>query len=69
MGCKVLAYDLYLSDEAIAMGVEYVNTIEELLPLCHIVTLHCPLNESTTHLMDERRLRVRSIIPLDPVCS
>ena len=69
MGCKVLAYDLYLSDEAIAMGVEYVDTIEELLQLCHIVTLHCPLNESTTHLMDERRLRVRSIIPLDPVCS
>ena len=25
MGCKVLAYDLYLSDEAIAMGVEYVD--------------------------------------------
>ena len=55
MGCEVLAYDLFQSKEAIEMGVKYVDTVEELLPKCQIVTLHCPLMDDTypvsyTHL-------------------
>ena len=38
------------------MGITYVDTVEELLPQCHIVTLHCPLNDSTHHLINAERL-------------
>jgi D-lactate dehydrogenase len=36
------------------MGIPYYP-LEELLPMCDIVTLHCPLLPSTYHLMDARR--------------
>lgn len=53
MGCEVLAYDVFQSKEAIAMGVKYVDTVQELLPRCQIVSLHCPLTDDTYHLMDD----------------
>ena len=55
MGCEVLAYDVFQSKEAIAMGVKYVDTVQELLPRCQIVSLHCPLTDDTYHLMDAER--------------
>jgi D-lactate dehydrogenase len=58
MGCEVLAYDLFQSKEAIEMGVTYVDTVEELLPKCQIVTLHCPLMDDTYHLMNDEKFNL-----------
>ena len=58
MGCEVLAYDLFQSKEAIEMGVKYVDTVEELLPKCQIVTLHCPLMDDTYHLMNDEKFNL-----------
>ncbi|GGN30981.1 D-lactate dehydrogenase [Actinoplanes campanulatus] len=54
-GCRVLAYDPYPGDEAIAAGARYVP-LETLLAESDIVTLHCPLTPETYHLIDERRI-------------
>lgn len=54
-GCRVLAYDPYPSVEARHAGAEYV-TLEELLEVSHIVTLHCPLTPDTHHLIDQKRI-------------
>lgn len=58
MGCEVLAYDLFQSKEAIEMGVKYVDTVEELLPKCQIVSLHCPLMDDTYHLMNDEKFNL-----------
>jgi len=52
MGCRVLAYDVRQSPEALAAGyVEYVS-LEELLREAQLVSLHCPLNDATYHLIN-----------------
>lgn len=48
-GCKVLGYDVYPKE---LPGVSNVG-LEELLSQSDIVTLHCPLIESTKGLMNE----------------
>ena len=50
-GCRVVAYDRRESDEAKALGVEYVSK-EELLRESDIVALHCPLTPETHHMID-----------------
>lgn len=51
-GMKVLAYDVFQSPEFTAIGGEYVSTLEQLLPRCHIVSLHAPLIESTKNMIN-----------------
>ena len=50
-GCKVLAFDPQESEELKAAGVQY-RSMNELLPACDIISLHCPLNEHTRYLID-----------------
>ncbi len=50
-GCRVLAYDTVQNDASKAVGVHYV-TLDELYRDSDIVTLHCPLNQQTHHLID-----------------
>jgi D-lactate dehydrogenase len=50
-GCKVLAYDPVRRPECECLDVNYVG-LAELLERSDIVTLHCPLNEATRHLID-----------------
>ena len=50
-GCKVLAYDIKPNEELKRSGVEYVE-LETLLKASDIISLHCPLNEHTHHLID-----------------
>lgn len=51
-GCRVLAHDPYPSEQARALGVEYVS-LAELYRQCDIVTIHCPLTPETHHLIDD----------------
>jgi D-lactate dehydrogenase len=50
-GCKVLAHDLYPNDECKALGVIYV-ALDELLAQSDIISLHCPLNDKTRHMIN-----------------
>ena len=52
IGCNVLAYDLYQNPKVLEMGVQYLS-MEELLPKCDIITLHCPLLPSTYHMINK----------------
>lgn len=54
---KILYNDLRrnerLEDE---VGATFVSPLEALIPQCDFLSLHCPLNAQTEHLIDERRL-------------
>lgn len=50
-GCKVIAYDLYPSEALKELGVNYTS-FDELVRSANIISLHCPLNEETHHLMN-----------------
>ncbi|GAB7358978.1 hypothetical protein MBLNU230_g5052t1 [Neophaeotheca triangularis] len=54
-GCRVLAFDVVESEVLkTEVGGSYVG-LEELLAQSDVVSLHCPLLESTRHLMDDER--------------
>lgn len=50
-GCKLLAHDVYENDDFKALG-EYVD-LDRLLRESDIISLHCPLLESTKHIMND----------------
>ncbi|KAK9905506.1 hypothetical protein WJX75_001127 [Coccomyxa subellipsoidea] len=51
-GSRVIAYDIYESEEVRALGVEYMSK-EELLQQADVISLHCPLLPSTYHIIDK----------------
>lgn len=51
-GCRVVAYDKYQSQEAMDMGVEYVDSLEELYQQSDIISLHCPLTPEGYHMIN-----------------
>ncbi|KAF5836791.1 putative D-lactate dehydrogenase [Dunaliella salina] len=55
IGCNVLAYDVYQNPKVLDMGVEY-RSLDNLLPECDIVTLHCPLLPTTYHLINRETI-------------
>ncbi|MEM1445025.1 MAG: 2-hydroxyacid dehydrogenase [Planctomycetota bacterium] len=55
MGCRVLAHDVRENDELKALGVEY-HALPDLLPQADILTLHCPLLDSTRNLINDETL-------------
>ncbi len=57
-GMRVFAYDVY-HDEAFAkeMGFPYV-TLEELLSISDIITVHCPYLPSTHHLINKGNIHL-----------
>jgi D-lactate dehydrogenase len=54
-GCQVLVADPVRRSECENAGVEYVSA-DELLERSDIVTLHCPLNAGSRHLIDSAAL-------------
>lgn len=57
LGFKVIFHDPYLPNGADkAVGVERVRSLDELLARSDVLSLHCPLNEETRHLIAEREL-------------
>ncbi|KAK2612732.1 putative dehydrogenase tr07 [Conoideocrella luteorostrata] len=53
-GCRVIAFDPYPSPAFQEFG-EYAN-LDELLPACDIISLHCPLMDSTRHIINEETI-------------
>ena len=49
-GCRVLAFDVIANRDMEAQGVEYLPLVK-LLPQCDIISLHCPLNDQTKHII------------------
>lgn len=57
LGFRVVFYDPYLPNGADkAVGLARVRTLEELLAQADVLSIHCPLNEETRHLIAERQL-------------
>lgn len=57
LGFRVIFHDPYLPNGADkAVGITRVRTLEELLSQTDVLSLHCPLNEETRHLIAEREL-------------
>lgn len=54
-GCRVLAFDVIANRDLEAAGVEFLPLIK-LLPECDIISLHCPLNDQTKHIINEQTL-------------
>lgn len=52
-GCEIIAYDIKASEELEDLGVVYMG-IDDLLSKADIISLHCPLNEETHHLLDAK---------------
>jgi len=50
-GCHILAYDPYPNRAIEALGGRFVE-LDELLAQSDIISLHCPLNEATRHLIN-----------------
>jgi len=55
MGMNVLAYDPVPNPECLELGVKYVK-IDQLFKASDVISLHCPLNSETKHLVDKSAL-------------
>lgn len=55
-GCRVLAFDLMENKELAAKGVQYLPLLE-VFQQADIISLHCPLNEQTKHIINGQTLR------------
>lgn len=57
LGFRVVFYDPYLPNGADkALGIERAGTLDDLLSQTNVLSLHCPLNEETRHLIGAREL-------------
>jgi D-lactate dehydrogenase len=55
MGCRVLGYDPFPSQAAQALGIEFVD-LKTCLSQSDILSLHCPLNSQTRHIINKDSL-------------
>lgn len=51
-GMRILAYDLYPTAEAAALGIGFLP-LNDVLAQADILSLHCPLTPETRHLIDD----------------
>ena len=56
-GCKVLAFDLMENKELAAKSVEFLPLLD-VLQKADIISLHCPLNEQTRHIINSQTIDV-----------
>lgn len=50
-GCRLIAFDPVINKRCTELGVEYVE-LSSLFHQSDIITIHCPLNPKTHHLID-----------------
>ena len=55
MGCEVLAFDLYPSEDLKRQGIIY-KPLEKIFEETDIISLHCPLNPDTKHMINKESL-------------
>ncbi len=55
-GCHVIAYDITENPLALKKGIVY-QSLDTLLTQSDIITLHCPLNETTQYLIQEKTIQ------------
>lgn len=55
-GCKLLAYDVYENEDLKKAGVEYLP-LDEVFAQADIISLHCPLMESTHHIVNKDSIK------------
>jgi D-lactate dehydrogenase len=56
-GCKIIAFDISESEELIELGVTYLP-IEEVFKQADILSLHCPLNKHTKHIVNKKSIEL-----------
>ncbi|MFY7899668.1 MAG: 2-hydroxyacid dehydrogenase [Chitinophagaceae bacterium] len=56
-GCKVMAFDVIANKDLEALGVTF-HPLIEILQEADIVSLHCPLNEQTQHIINSNTLQL-----------
>jgi len=57
-GYEVLGFDPYVSNgHEIAIGVQRVSSLNELLAACDVISLHTPLTRETHHMIGRAQLR------------
>ncbi|MFN3199502.1 MAG: 2-hydroxyacid dehydrogenase [Bradymonadia bacterium] len=54
-GCRVVACDLYPSDDVKAMGVEYAD-LASVFACADVIALHMPLTPETHHVVDAKAI-------------
>ncbi|MCC6286493.1 MAG: 2-hydroxyacid dehydrogenase [Chitinophagaceae bacterium] len=52
IGCNVLAFDIVKDEKLVKAGVKYAS-LKEVFIQSDIISLHCPLNDTTKHLINE----------------
>ena len=57
VGMKVVGYDPYITDERVSqLGITRIETLDELLKVSDVVTIHIPKTPETKNLIGEREL-------------
>jgi len=56
LGANVIAYDAYVN-ESLKDVLTYTDSLEDLLKVADVVSLHTPLTEDTKHMINKFRLR------------
>lgn len=56
-GCHVLAFDIIANKDMEAAGVEYLP-LADVLKRSDLVSLHCPLNEQTRHIINAQTINM-----------
>lgn len=51
-GCKLYGFDPQTNPTCEALGLQYTD-LDTLLSVCDVISLHCPLNDKTHHLIDD----------------
>ena len=55
-GMEIHSHDSQRVDAALESGAVYHETLEDLLPVCDFLSIHCPATPDTRHLINERTI-------------
>ncbi len=57
LGMKIVVFDPYTTKEVVEkFGAKYVETLDELWPLCDYITVHVPKTKETMHMINKESI-------------